>query len=230
MKGLVKSLRIARQLLWMNRWLWLLLVLWPWGMAAMLLASGLHPASEDVEAALEQQSIYGLALVAFTGGALLGNEQRSRRIVLVLSRAVSRREYLGALWLASFLPLVLYVLDLALTGPMLGVSALMLSQTLGALLLLSLMTASLAVLASLTLPGVVAGFVSLVVLSVPLLLPLGWQMAQTRLLPVLLSGPATDHVRITFGAGLLETVVLSAAIFEAAVRIFERRDLRLKSE
>src|SRR5690349_16134118 len=130
MKGLVKSLRIARQLLWMNRWLWLLLVLWPWGMAAMLLAGGLHPAPEDVEAALEQQSIYGLALVAFTGGALLGNEQRSRRIVLVLSRAVSRREYLGALWLASFLPLALYVLDLALTGPVLGVSALMLCQTL----------------------------------------------------------------------------------------------------
>ena len=230
MKGLVKSLRIARQLLWMNRWLWLLLVLWPWGMAAMLLAGGLHPAPEDVEAALEQQSIYGLALVAFTGGALLGNEQRSRRIVLVLSRAVSRREYLGALWLASFLPLALYVLDLALTGPVLGVSALMLCQTLGALLLLSLMTASLAVLASLTLPGVVAGFVSLVVLSVPLLLPPGWQMAQTRLLQVLLTGPATDHVRTVFGAGLLETLVLSAAIFEAAVRIFERRDLRLKSE
>jgi hypothetical protein len=230
MKGLVKSLRIARQLLWMNRWLWLLLVLWPWGMAAMLLAGGLHPAPEDVEAALEQQSIYGLALVAFTGGALLGNEQRSRRIVLVLSRAVSRREYLAALCLASFLPLVLYVLDLALTGLMLGVSALMLSQTLGALLLLSLMTASLAALASLTLPGVVAGFVSLVVLSVPLLLPPGWQMAQTRLLQVLLSGPATDHVRTVFFAGLLETVVLSAAIFEAAVRIFERRDLRLKSE
>jgi hypothetical protein len=86
------------------------------------------------------------------------------------------------------------------------------------------------VLASLTLPGVVAGFVSLVVLSVPLLLPPGWQMAQTRLLQVLLSGPATDRVWTVFGAGLLETLVLSAAIFEAAVRIFERCDLRLKSE
>jgi hypothetical protein len=230
MKSLVKSFRIAWQLLWMNRWLWLLLVLWPWGMAAMLLAGGLHPAPEDVEAALEQQSIYGLALVAFTGGALLGNEQRSRRIVMVLSRAVSRREYLGALWLTAFLPLVLYVLDLSLTGPMLAASPFMLCQTLGALLLLSLMTASLSVLASLTLPGVVAGLVSLVVLSVPLLLPPGWQMAETRLLQVLLSGPATEHVRMVFGAGLLETIALSAAVFETAVRIFERRDLRLKSE
>jgi hypothetical protein len=226
----MKSLRIAWRLLWANRWLWLLLVLWPWCMAAILLAGGLHPAPEDVEAALEQQSIYGLALVAFAGGALLGNEQRSRRIVLVLSRAVSRRQYLGALWLAAFLPLMVYVLDLALTGPVLGVPAMVLRQTLGALLLLSVTTASLAVLTSLALPGIVAGVLSLVALSLPLLLPPGWQMAQGRLLQILLSGPVTDHTRLVFGAGLLEGLLLSGAIFEAAVQIFERRDLRLKSE
>jgi hypothetical protein len=226
----MKSFRIGWQLLWINRWLWLLLVLWPWGMAAMLLAGGLHPAPEDVEAALEQQSIYGLAMVAFTGGALLGNEQRSRRIVLVLSRAVSRREYLGALWLAAFLPLVLYAVDVALTGPVLGASGFVLWQTLGALLLLSLMTASLAVLASLTVPGVIAGLISLVALSLPLLLPPGWQVVQTRLLQILLNGPVTEQVLLVFGAGLVEMLVLSAGIFEAAVRIFERRDLRLKSE
>ena len=226
----MKSLRIAWRLLWANRWLWLLLVLWPWGMAAILLVGGLHPAPEDVESALEQQSIYGLALVAFAGGALLGNEQRSRRIVLVLSRAVSRRQYLAALWLTAFLPLVLYVLDLALTGPVLGVPAFVLWQTLGALLVLSLTAASLAVLASLALPGVVAGVLSLSALSLPLLLPPGWQIAQGRLLQILLSGPITEHTRLVFGAGLLEGVLLSGAIFEAAVQIFERRDLRLKSE
>ncbi|HEX4582913.1 MAG TPA: hypothetical protein VH139_12700 [Acidobacteriaceae bacterium] len=226
----MKSLRIAWRLLWANRWLWLLLVLWPWGMAAILLVGGQHPAPEDVEAALEQQSIYGLALVAFAGGALLGNEQRSRRIVLVLSRAVSRRQYLGALWLTAFLPLVLYVLDLALTGPVVGAPAFLLWQTLGALLLLSLTAASLAVLASLALPGVVAGVLSLTALSLPLLLPPGWQIAQGRLLQILLSGPTTEHAGLIFGAGLLEGVVLCGAIFEAAVRIFERRDLRLKSE
>jgi hypothetical protein len=35
---------------------------------------------------------------------------------------------------------------------------------------------------------------------------------------------------MVFGAGSMEALVLSAAIFEGAVRIFERRDLRLKSE
>jgi hypothetical protein len=226
----MKSLRIARQLLWANRWLWLLLVLWPWGMAAIFLLGGLHPAPEDVSVVFTQQSIYGLALVAFAGGALLGNEQRSRRIVLVLSRAVSRRQYLAALWLAAFLPLLLYAVDLALTGPVLGASASVLAQTLGALLLLSLTMASLAVLASLVLPGVIAGVVSLGMLSLPLLLPPGWQIAQTRLLQILLSGPVREHARLVFAAGSLEALVVSGAIFEAAVRIFEQRDLRLKSE
>jgi hypothetical protein len=226
----MKSLRIARQLLWANRWLWLVLVLCPWGMTALLLIGDLHPAPDDIAAIFQQQGIYGLALVAFAGGALLGNEQRSRRIVLVLSRAVSRRQYLAALWLAAFLPLLLYVLDLALTAPLLGAPADVLWQTLGALLLLSLALASLAVLASLALPGVIAGILSLGMLSLPLLLPPGWQIAQTRLLQVLLSGPATENVRMVFGAGLLETLGLSAAIFEGAVRIFEQRDLRLKSE
>ncbi|HEX6771321.1 MAG TPA: hypothetical protein VF126_04795, partial [Acidobacteriaceae bacterium] len=80
------------------------------------------------------------------------------------------------------------------------------------------------------LPGVVAGVLSLLVLSLPLVLPPGWQLAGTRLLQILLNGPATESVRLVFVAGAIEAAVLSAAIFEAAVRIFELRDLRLKSE
>lgn len=227
---MTKSARIAWQLLWANRWLWMLLVLWPWAMAAILLMGGMHPAPEDVDAALEQQSIYGLALVAFAGGSLLGSEQRSRRIVLVLARSVSRRQYLEALWIAAFLPLLVYGLDLALTGLLLEAAANELWQMLAAMVLLGLITASLAVLASLALPGVVAGVLSLVVLSVPLVLPPGWQIAETRLLQILLGGPATEQAGLAFVAGAIEAAVLSAAIFESAVRIFERRDLRLKSE
>lgn len=226
----MKSLRIAWQLLWANRWLWLLLVLWPWGMAVILFVGGLHPAPEDVEAAMQQESIYGLALVAFAGGALLGNEQRSRRIVLVLSRAVSRRQYLGALWLAAFLPLMAYAGDLVLTGILLGGWPSLLWQTTTALLLLGLTTASLAVLASLVMPAVIAGVLSLGAVCLPLLLPPSWQIAQTRLLQILLSGPLTEQRRLVFGAGLIEALLLSAGVFELAVRIFERRDLRLKSE
>jgi hypothetical protein len=47
---------------------------------------------------------------------------------------------------------------------------------------------------------------------------------------MLLSGPVREHTPRVFVAGSLEALLLTAAIFEAAVRIFERRDLRLKSE
>ena len=60
---------------------------------------------------LHQECLYGLGLVAFTGSALLGNEQRSRRVATVLSRAVSRRQYFLALFSAAWLPLALYVVS-----------------------------------------------------------------------------------------------------------------------
>lgn len=225
----MKSLRIARELLWANRWLWLLLLLWPWVMTLLLQIGGLE-SPEEISAALQQEAIYGLALVAFAGGALLGNEQRSRRIVLVMSRAVSRRQYMGALWLAAELPLLAYALDLALAGLVLHVPAAALAQTLGALQLLSAVAASAAVLASLFAPGILAGILSLGLVSLLALLPAGYQIALTRLLQILTSGPVAGQRRLIFGAGTLESILLAAAIFEAAVRIFERRDLRLKME
>ena len=227
----MKSLRIAWQLLWANRWLWLLLALWPWATAAFLLVGGGGPpAADDVEGALQQQAIYGLALVAFAGSALLGTEQRSRRIVMVLARAVSRRQYLAALWLAAYLPLVVYALDLLLTGLLLRAPYALLGQTAAAMLMLGAITASLAVLTSLVLPGVVAGGLSLAAVSLLLALSPGWQIALTRLVQVLLSGPMSEWRALIFSAGLAESTVVAAGLFELAVRVFERRDLRLKSE
>jgi hypothetical protein len=227
----VKSVRIAWQLLWANRWLWLLLVLWPWAMAMFLLVGGdAPPAADDVEAVLQQEGVYGLALVAFAGGALLGAEQRSRRIVMVLARAVSRRQYLAALWMAAYLPLVAYALDLLLTGLLLRAPHMLLEQTGAALLMLGAITASLAVLVSLVVPGVIAGGLSLGIVSLLLALSPGWQIALTRLLQVLLSGPVTEWRALIFSAGLAESAALTAVLFELAVRIFEQRDLRLKVE
>ena len=99
-----KTWQIARRLLYQNRWIYLFLMLWPFGMAAILLVPAAKPETEDVLSILHQECLYGLGLVAFTGGALLGNEQRSRRIASVLSRAVSRRQYFFALVSAAWLP------------------------------------------------------------------------------------------------------------------------------
>ena len=139
MRAWSKIWPIVRRLLGQNRWLYLLLILWPFIMAALLLVPEKHPATEDVLSILHQECLYGIALVAFTGGALLGNEQRSRRIVAVLSRAVSRRQYFFALLTAAWFPLLAYVVSFMLSGSFLlqgaGQSGLLVLE-LGALLLL----------------------------------------------------------------------------------------------
>src|ERR1700679_1908281 len=100
-----KVWQITRRLLYQNRWIYLFLMLWPFGMAAILLVPSGKVETEDVLSLLHQECLYGLGLVAFTGSALLGNEQRSRRTGSVLSRAVSRRQYFFALISAAWLPL-----------------------------------------------------------------------------------------------------------------------------
>src|SRR5271155_1668966 len=107
MKAYSKIWQITRRLLYQNRWIYLFLMLWPFGMAAILLVPAARPEIDDLLSILHQESFYGLGLVAFTGSALLGNEKRSRRIASVLSRAVSRRQYFFALLSAAWLPLVL---------------------------------------------------------------------------------------------------------------------------
>src|ERR1700761_4735979 len=110
-----KSWFITQRLLWQNRWLFVLLMLWPYLMVAILLGAG-QPDPDDVLWMLHQECFAGLALVAVTGSTLLGNEQRSRRILTVLARAVSRPQYLFSLWMAAWLPLVLYGSGFALSG------------------------------------------------------------------------------------------------------------------
>ena len=112
----MKIFEITRRLLHQNRWIYLFLMLWPFGMAAILLLSAGKPDTDDVLSILHQECLYGLGLVAFTGSALLGNEQRSRRIATVLSRAVSRRQYFLALFSAAWLPLALYVVSFVASG------------------------------------------------------------------------------------------------------------------
>src|SRR5581483_5630839 len=112
---MTKAWLIATRLLWQNRWLFLLLMLWPYIMAAILCFGG-QPDPDDVLWILHQECFAGLALVAVTGSTLLGNEQRSRRIIMVLSRAVSRPQYLLSLLITAWLPLVLYVSGFLISG------------------------------------------------------------------------------------------------------------------
>jgi hypothetical protein len=232
----VKIWEITRRLLHQNRWLYLLLMLWPLGMAAILLLSAGQPEPEDVLSILHQECLYGLGLVAFTGSALLGNEQRSRRIASVLSRAVSRRQYFSALVSAAWLPLVLYVVSFVVSGAMLLAAidrSFSLLFALGlAQLVLGMWTATAALFFATWLPMMLASTASLGLLALLGLAGYEWPgIAPARLLFTLTQGDldATERM-LRHPAGFLLIVVGAALLFAAGSAIFERRDLGLKSD
>jgi hypothetical protein len=233
---MVKIWQITRRLLHQNRWIYLFLLLWPFGMAAILLLPAVKPETEDVLSILHQECLYGLGLVAFTGSALLGNEQRSRRIATVLSRAVSRRQYFFALVSAAWLPLVLYVAGFLVSGialfdsidrPLSLLFALGLAQ-----LVLGLWTAVAALFFSTWLPMMLASTASLGLLALLGLAGYQWPgFAPARLLFTLTQGDLDAAARLLrHPTGFVLIVLGAAVLFAAGTAIFERRDLGLKSD
>jgi hypothetical protein len=231
-----KIWQIARRLLYQNRWIYLFLMLWPFGMAAILLVPAAKPEIDDVLSIVHQECLYGLGLVAFTGGALLGNEQRSRRIAGVLSRAVSRRQYFFALVSAAWLPLALYVVSFVVSGFALfraidRAPTLLLALAL-AQLVLGLFTAAAAVFFATWLPMMLASTASLALLALLGLLGYLWPgFAPARLLFTLTQGDLVESARLLHQpAGFLLIIAGAGVLFAAGTVIFERRDLRLKSD
>jgi hypothetical protein len=232
----MKIWQITRRLLYQNRWIYLFLMLWPFAMAAILLLPAARPEPDDVLSILHQECLYGLGLVAFTGSALLGNEQRSRRTATVLSRAVSRQQYFFALVSAAWLPLVVYVLSFVVSGSALFAAidrppALLFALAL-AQLALGMWTAAAALLFATWLPTLLASTASLGLLALLGLAGYAWPgFAPARLLFTLTQGDLDAAARILRHPGGFILIVLGAALlFAAGSAIFERRDLRLKSD
>jgi hypothetical protein len=232
----MKIWQIARRLLYQNRWIYLFLMLWPFGMAAILLVPSAKPELDDVLSILHQECLYGLGLVAFTGSALLGNEQRSRRIAGVLARAVSRRQYFFALVSAAWLPLAVYVASFVVSGTVLFSSvhqpvALLFALAL-AQLVMGMWTAAAALFFATWLPTMLASTASLATLA--LLGYAGYQwpgFAPARLLFNLTQGDLSEAASILqHPVGFFLIILGAALLFAAGTSIFERRDLRLKSD
>jgi MFS family permease len=231
-----KIWQIARRLLYQNRWIYLLLLLWPFAMAAILLLPAARPEPEDVFSILHQECLYGLALVAFTGSALPGNEQRSRRVVSVLSRAVSRRQYFFALVTAAWLPLALYVGGFVVSGTFL-LDAIdrplsILFAVAAAQLLVGVATAVAAIFFSTWLPMMLASGASLGLLALLSLAGYAWPgFVPGRLLYSLTQGDLSAAAQLVVNPSSFLLIILTAVVlFVAGSAIFERRDLRLKSD
>jgi hypothetical protein len=231
-----KIWQITRRLLYQNRWIYLFLMLWPFGLAAILVLPAAKPDIDDVLSVLHQECLYGLGLVVFTGSALLGNEQRSRRIATVLSRAVSRRQYFFALASAAWLPLAVYVVSFVVSGATLFAAihrpwtllfALALAQ-----LVLGMWAAAAALFFATWLPMMLASTASLGLLGLLGLAGYEWPgFAPARLLFVLTQGDLGSAARLLREPSGFLLIILGAGIlFAAGTAVFEHRDLGLKSD
>jgi hypothetical protein len=231
-----KVWEITRRLLYQNRWVYLILMLWPFAMAAILLVPSAKPDVDDVLSILHQECLYGLGLVAFTGSSLLGNEQRSRRIASVLSRAVSRRQYFFALASATWVPLAVYVISFVLSGaalfaaidrPLPLLFALALAQ-----LVLGMYTAAAALFFATLLPMMLASSAALGMLALLGLVGYLWPgFRAARLLFTLTQGDLEQAARLLHQPSSFLLIVLGAGLlFTAGIAVFERRDLPLKSD
>lgn len=98
---MIPVLLLARNFVRQNRWLLVAFILWPFMLAAFAWSPH-HPANrEDAADNVRVEVFYGLAVIAFLAGSAIYNEKRSRRIVGVLSKSVSRLQYLLGLWAGS---------------------------------------------------------------------------------------------------------------------------------
>ena len=218
---MTRVLLLARLLLLRNKWLILLLMVWPLMIAIVIHFAGAGMDRDDVAALLGQEALYGIAMVAFAGSALLGAEERSGRIQVVLCRAVARSHYLAALLLAAWLPLLLYVGGFCAAGVLLNLGNgfdpqgdMRLWPVIGSLAVTQLCVgwtiAAASVLASVLLPTAFAAAATVVVAAI------------------------AEYGVVTYkpAALLLASLTLLAAalFFSAAATAFARKDLNLNSD
>jgi hypothetical protein len=230
MKIALVTLALVRQ----NRWIFLMLALWPAAMALILLLPNGAPDSDDVLSVLHQECFYAIALVSVTAAAQLGNEQRSRRSVFVLARSVSRGEYLVAMFLSALLSSTAFTLSFLLCGLVLvgesggndaAVVAMALLQ-----FALCVWSAAFGVLFSVFLPSVLAAVaVSLAGGAIFLLGRHEALFGVSRVIPEMLTIPLNlqdPSARIS-AVGIASIATQAVCALLLAVFLLNRRDLEL---
>ncbi len=109
--GLI-AINFARE----QRWPILVLMFWVVGFSVYGLEVDLRTAREDVLFIFKQCAIYGIAFAVFFGASAIHNERKTRRILAVLSKSLSRGEYIAGLLSGIMLATGVYCLALGVTG------------------------------------------------------------------------------------------------------------------
>jgi ABC-type transport system involved in multi-copper enzyme maturation permease subunit len=204
-----------------------------------ILVSGERPGTEDILFLVKQHASYAIFFGIALASSAIYNERKSRRILAVLSKAVTRREYLAGLILGSSCVLWIYLLALAVGGVALFVAAgLDLQELFGALLLAAtatLLAASVTIFYCTFLHPWLALTATMLTLTLPPLFSIHFGATASMTVPayeLLLeifrwgaeSGIHVNPMAVTIAVGEITFVWLAAA------RIFSYRDVAVAVE
>ena len=228
---MIPILLLAKRFVRQNRWLLLAFIAWPLLMGAILWFPNRAASREDVSDMVQLEARYGVVVMAFLASSVIYNEQRSRRIVGVLSKAVSREQYLlgillgltcfafvyfaavgtAVLWLIGFSNPV----ERAIFAMFIGGSA------------ASLWTASLALFFSTFLYPLFAAGIAVGLAFAPFVLKAKNALLAPTAALLQSSDPLSAVIPISSGAA---AIAESAIILLLAAQVFRRRDVAVSIE
>jgi len=195
--------------------------------------------TEDVSAFVEQQSIYAVLFSLFSGAWAIQNERKTRRIIAVLSKAVTRRQYIAGLLAGISSIFAAYCLTVGIAGTWLMRRALWrpaeLWALLGCTIVAALLAAAVSVFYSTLLPPILAMGATGITLGLPAALERVAGHGLSEIVPVYVL------VRTVARASLVaprpvswHTIAIAVGeilvLWTAAAWIFEGRDVTVAIE
>jgi len=231
-------LLMAANFLHQQRWLTVVLVLYAVGTAAVLGFSEKQVSAEDAAFFLHQQSLYAPLFSLFLAVSAIHNERKSRRILAVLSKAITRQQYLAGLLAGILAVLGAYCLAIGISGVWLVRSSQAslgpLWMLLGMTVVTSVLVSALALFFSTFLPPLFATVATALTVAVPAALEQaagrGWgnllpvYSLVTQVLGATLAGHAADWHPVAIAVA--ETLLLWAI----ASWIFAKQDIAVAVE
>ena len=222
-----------------QRWPLFFLLLWVLGWATFGVFEDPRSGPDDALMIFRQLAVYSVTFGVFFGSSAIQADQRSRRILAVLSKGISRRQYIFGLLLGIAMVLGVFCLCMGFTASWLlgryGFDESAMWFGIFALWTACLLTASLTLSLSTFLPPMFAAIGAGTVAGIPALLALRGDAFSKYVIPVhgllepLIRADFTRtwHASVwTVSLGWMET----AAFWFLAAWIFARRDLSVAVE
>jgi hypothetical protein len=208
-----------------QRWPILVLMLWVVLLAILGLLLDLRQSREDVLFIFKQLGVYGVAFAVFFGASAIHNERKTRRILAVISKGVSRAQYISGLLIG---------IGMGVTGTWVlragGARASQIWTLIACLMLTCVLSSAVAVLFSTFLNPLFATLATAITLGVPAVAALHFESRWARAIPayslldLLLQFSFRGNMSVPWsliGLALFEAVFL----WLCASWIFSRRDV-----